>query len=62
MMQFVQPYISLPAVESNLGGQTIEMALLTLFAFCVLADVYAFFWSRAFKSGPIESAMRKIVG
>lgn len=45
-----------------LGGQTIEMALVASFLFCLMASFYAFFWSRSFKRGPIEALMRQLAG
>ena len=45
-----------------LGAQSIESALIAAFIFCVVAVIYALFWSRYFKRGPIEMAMRKVAG
>lgn len=45
-----------------LGGQSMSAALVAALLFCLFAVVYAFFWSRFFKRGPIEAAMRKIAG
>jgi len=45
-----------------LGGQSIETAVLTGLIFCGLAVLYAWVWSRFFKRGPIETAMRKLAG
>ncbi|MCG8429410.1 MAG: DUF418 domain-containing protein, partial [Chromatiales bacterium] len=45
-----------------LGGQSIESALVAASVFCAATVVYALFWSRYFKHGPIETAMRRIAG
>ena len=45
-----------------LGGQSIAEALLAAGLFCTLAVIYAWFWARRFKRGPIEFLMRKIAG
>lgn len=47
--------------EANmLGGQTIQSAVIAAFVFCAATVVYALFWSRKFKRGPVEALMRKI--
>lgn len=45
-----------------LGGQTLVSAVSAAAIFCIIAVVYALVWSRFFKRGPIETAMRKIAG
>lgn len=45
-----------------IGGQTLFSSVSAALLFCVFAVVYAFLWSRFFRRGPIESAMRKIAG
>jgi uncharacterized membrane protein YeiB len=45
-----------------LGGQTLLSAVLAGLIFCIFASVYAYFWSKKFKRGPIETVMRKISG
>lgn len=45
-----------------LGGQTLSQSVLASVTFCAAATVYAFFWAKAFKRGPIEALMRKLAG
>ena len=45
-----------------IGGQTIHTAILTSTVFCLMTVVYAYYWSRSFKYGPIETLMRRIAG
>ncbi|MGH1376981.1 MAG: DUF418 domain-containing protein [Alphaproteobacteria bacterium] len=45
-----------------LGGQTVTTAVMSAILFCVFATVYAIFWSKLFKRGPIEALMRKLTG
>ncbi|WP_299931895.1 DUF418 domain-containing protein [uncultured Pelagimonas sp.] len=45
-----------------LGEQTLSQSVLASVAFCAAATVYAFFWAKAFKRGPIEALMRKLAG
>ena len=45
-----------------IGGQSIQAATLAAAVFCLLTIVYAYYWSRSFKRGPIETLMRKIAG
>ncbi|PCH45440.1 MAG: transporter [Hyphomicrobiales bacterium] len=49
-------------VVNMLGGQSLETAVLAALMFCAAAIVYASFWSRWFKRGPLEFLMRRIVG
>lgn len=45
-----------------LGGQSVGQAVGASLLFCLAATVYALFWARWFKRGPIEAMMRKIAG
>jgi uncharacterized membrane protein YeiB len=45
-----------------LGGQTLPAAVTAALLFCSLAVLYAFLWSRKYKRGPIEAAMRRLAG
>lgn len=45
-----------------LGEQSATRAISAALVFCALAVAYALLWSRFFKRGPIEAAMRKIAG
>ena len=45
-----------------LGEQTLRQSVLASFVFCAASTVYAFFWSKAFKRGPVEALMRKLAG
>ncbi|MEZ5627515.1 MAG: heparan-alpha-glucosaminide N-acetyltransferase domain-containing protein [Rhodocyclaceae bacterium] len=45
-----------------LGGQTVTAAVAAASLFCAAALVYAWCWSRAFKRGPVEAAMRQLAG
>ena len=45
-----------------LGGQSLAAAVSAALLFCILATVYAYFWSKLFKRGPIEIVKRKIAG
>lgn len=45
-----------------LGGQSILNVLIAAFIFCIMAVVYAYFYSQLFKRGPIETLMRKMTG
>jgi len=45
-----------------LGGQTIEVSLIASLIFILTATIYALFWARIFKRGPVESLMRKLAG
>ena len=45
-----------------LGEQSPLIALVCALGFCVIATVYAIFWSRTFKRGPVEAIMRKVAG
>lgn len=45
-----------------LGGQSLSASVAAALLFCTIAVVYACVWSRFFKRGPIEAAMRKIAG
>lgn len=45
-----------------LGGQSLSTSVTAALLFCTIAVVYALVWSRYFKRGPIEAAMRKIAG
>jgi uncharacterized membrane protein YeiB len=45
-----------------LGGQSLPTAVSAGLLFCTLAVGYAYFWSKKFKLGPIETVMRKIAG
>ena len=49
-------------VLGMLGGQTIQTAMLASTIFCLITMVYAYYWSRSFKYGPIETLMRRIAG
>lgn len=57
-------FIGMGALESFglLGEQNPTMALVCALGFCVVAGVYAVFWSRIFKRGPVEAIMRKVAG
>jgi len=44
------------------GNQPVWLATLAALIFCALAVIYAYYWSRKFKRGPIESLMRKLAG
>ncbi|WP_419798635.1 MAG: DUF418 domain-containing protein [Terasakiella sp.] len=45
-----------------LGGQSVLSVVAAAFIFCAVAIVYAYFYSRMFKRGPIETLMRKVTG
>ena len=45
-----------------LGGQSPGRAAAASLLFCLAATVYAFVWSRFFRRGPAEVAMRRIAG
>jgi uncharacterized membrane protein YeiB len=45
-----------------LGSESLPTAVSAGLIFCIVAVVYAYFWSRKFKRGPIEFVMRKIAG
>ncbi|MGI9235957.1 MAG: DUF418 domain-containing protein [Woeseiaceae bacterium] len=45
-----------------LGGQSLRSSVLAALVFCGLSIIYALLWSRTFKRGPIEGAMRRIAG
>lgn len=45
-----------------LGGQTVAQAVWASVLFCAFATVYALFWAKWFKRGPIEALMRKVAG
>ncbi|MCV6626684.1 MAG: DUF418 domain-containing protein [Cellvibrionaceae bacterium] len=45
-----------------LGARTIVEAVSAAMVFCLLATVFAYYWSKAFKRGPIEMLMRKLAG
>ncbi len=49
-------------VFGMIGGQSILAATLAATVFCLLTVVYAYYWSRSFKRGPIETLMRRIAG
>lgn len=46
----------------RLGGQSVAQAVVASLVFCGLATLYAWFWSRRFKRGPIEAVMRRLAG
>lgn len=46
----------------RLGGQRIEFSLLATLVFCVAGVLFSVFWTRVFKSGPLEWGFRKIAG
>ena len=45
-----------------LEGQTAATSLAASAVFCLAAAIYAVVWSRWFKRGPAEAAMRRIAG
>ncbi len=45
-----------------LGNQSVSRAVVAALAFCLFSVIYALIWSKFFKRGPIEAAMRKIAG
>lgn len=45
-----------------LGGQSMRASVIASALFCLLSVVYALLWSKFFKRGPIEAAMRSIAG
>jgi uncharacterized membrane protein YeiB len=45
-----------------LGGQSLSAAVVASLLFCLFAISYAAIWSKFFKRGPIEAAMRGITG
>ena len=45
-----------------LGGQTLSAAVTATLVFSLIAVIYAFVWSRAFKRGLIEEGIRKFAG
>ncbi len=49
-------------VLGMIGGQSIQAATLAATVFCLLSIGYAYYWSRSFKRGPIETLMRKMAG
>ncbi|PHR60774.1 MAG: transporter [Robiginitomaculum sp.] len=55
-------YIGMGVLEGLglMGGQSGILALLASGAFCVIASVYAFVWTKYFKRGPLEMLMRKL--
>ncbi|MEM8853472.1 MAG: DUF418 domain-containing protein [Pseudomonadota bacterium] len=57
-------FIGMGALEELglLGGQSLSAALMASAAFCALATVYAYVWSRRFKRGPVEAVMRRVAG
>lgn len=44
------------------GNQNLKIAILASIIFCTIATLYAYFWSKKFKHGPIEAIMRKVAG
>lgn len=44
------------------SGQTVENVLIYSIGFCSLAALYASFWKRFFKRGPLEMFLRKLSG
>ncbi len=56
--------IGMGALEAMgmLGDQSLSSAVAAAALFCLVAIVYAFLWSRVFRRGPVEAAMRKIAG
>ncbi len=45
-----------------LGNQSISRAVAAALIFCLVTVLYALIWSKFFRRGPIEAAMRKIAG
>ncbi|GGF52838.1 transporter [Terasakiella brassicae] len=45
-----------------LGGQSVLSVLTAALLFCAVAIIYAYFYARRFKRGPIETLMRKATG
>lgn len=45
-----------------LGGQSLSSAVAAATLFCLITVVYALLWSRVFRRGPVEAAMRRIAG
>ena len=43
-----------------LGGQTAATSVAAALVFCALSVLYAFFWSRRFRRGPMEALMRRV--
>ena len=44
------------------GNQPVAVAWIAALVFCALTLLYAEFWSRYFKHGPLEGLMRRLAG
>lgn len=47
---------------SLVGGQTPGAALTASMVYCIAATLFACFWSRHFRRGPLEAVMRRLTG
>lgn len=45
-----------------IGGQSIAQAVVASAIFCGFVTIYAFFWARKFRRGPVEALMRRLAG
>ncbi|MEL6751291.1 MAG: DUF418 domain-containing protein, partial [Pseudomonadota bacterium] len=45
-----------------LGGQSMATVFAVTAIFCLAATLFAYLWSRRFKRGPVETAMRTMAG
>lgn len=63
-LYFAHIFVGMGSLEAlgMLGGQTLETAVLAAMGFCVAAGIYAYFWAKAFKRGPVEAVMRWVAG
>lgn len=63
-LYFAHIFIGISALEAfgMMGGQTLETAVFAAILFCAAAGIYAYFWAKVFRRGPVEAFMRWIAG